>query len=247
MRIRGWASACIVMTMSMACDKAVVDSHRSDQGVMKPDVSPNTPSVMDMSMVEDMVTRSSDMTEEGARADMRLLKEPPGEGARERARDPNSADILAVTCCDDESSEYMDSLSHLKGKAPAGLSPGKPLARLAPPSVKSAVKLGSVTAVKGSCDVAAITTSVRRRITGIKRCHEKALRSMPDLTGEVTASVVFSEKGLATSVEAASTSPQGDELSACVKNTLKRIRYATQQSGECSFTCKVKFATSTPE
>lgn len=245
MRIRGWASACIVMTASMACDKAAVDSHRSDQGVMKPDVL----SVVDMatSSMDAAPDAHVDEMIEGAHADMRLLKEPPGEGARERARDPNSADSLAVTCCDDESSEYMDSLSHLKGKAPAGLSPGKPLARLAPPSVKSAVKLGSVTAVKGSCDVAAITTSVRRRITGIKRCHEKALRSMPDLTGEVTASVVFSEKGLATSVEAASTSPQGDELSACVKNTLKRIRYATQQSGECSFTCKVTFATSTPE
>lgn len=59
--------------------------------------------------------------------------------------------------------------------------------------------------------------------------------------------MTFSERGIATSVKAESTSLQGDELSECASNTLKRIRYAKQQKGECSVTCQVTFTTSTPK
>lgn len=245
MRIRGWAAGCVILVANMACDRAAVNDAR--------DMTTSEVSPADTSLIVDMPVSARDMDSQepdAARplpsagdmsADMRQPKDPPDRGSHARPRDPNAVEGLSATCCDGAPDRRLHVLTD---DASLSAALNEPVLQASAPSVvmKSSLELGEVVAVEGSCDVAAITTSVKRRVRGIQKCHERALESRPELAGQVKTSVIFSAQGRATTVNTESNSSPSDELAACVNDTLKRIRYVKQQDGECHFTAEVTFS-----
>lgn len=234
---------------SMGCDRPVVNDVQ-DQATLDAS-SPVASSVAtDMSM-QDLGSQEQDLqrppvedmpkdASAEASVDMSAPKDPPQRGSRSRPRDPNAIDGYVVTCCDGPSSATM----HMSGSASdtQGTLGTTSVLASSPPAVKSSVKLGEVAVVQGTCEVAAIKKNVARRTRAMQVCHERTLRSKPELSGHVKTSVIVSERGRAMTLETESNSAPSDELAACVKDTLKRIRYEVPQEGECHFTCEVTFS-----
>ena len=103
--------------------------------------------------------------------------------------------------------------------------------------VKSRVK-SSTDEVYGDVDKKMVKAVIRRRMSGLKACYEKALRSQPDLSGRMSISIEVAVIGRVTRVSIESDTVGDSKVQSCVKAKIKSWRFpvdGAEEPAEVSF------------
>ncbi|TPV92573.1 MAG: AgmX/PglI C-terminal domain-containing protein [Myxococcales bacterium FL481] len=99
--------------------------------------------------------------------------------------------------------------------------------------VKGKVK-SSTTDIYGDIDKRAVNATIRRRMSALQHCYEKALRSMPGLKGKIAYSITVSPMGRVSAVVIEEDTLRNPAVRNCTKAKIKGWRFPADGAEEAS-------------
>ncbi len=102
--------------------------------------------------------------------------------------------------------------------------------------VVARVRAEDIETVDGRIDKKSVAATIRRRQDGFQACYETALKSNSKLGGKLVVEFTIAEGGKVTSARVINDGLNSGEVSTCVLNLLKRLRFPEPADGEVAIT-----------
>jgi hypothetical protein len=102
--------------------------------------------------------------------------------------------------------------------------------------VASVIKVDPAAVESGSADPVALAAEIRRRLSAIRACYERALRRSPRLGGKLVLRFTIAAAGTVTAVDFDEDTIQDGELSRCLRELALRWRFPPPQAAPVEIT-----------
>lgn len=109
-------------------------------------------------------------------------------------------------------------------------------ARKGPAKISSRVKADDISGVDGQIDKKIVAKTIRRRQRAFQQCYENALKSNSKLAGKLMVEFVIGDDGRVKAADVVRDDVGSAEVSKCVLNLVKRLRFPQPDDGEVTIT-----------